>query len=184
MKTARIYTNDFNRIITATKDFVSQFGSRKYHQFIKLEFRSEASMVTAIAVDGYRMSVETAVISDCEEDFDVYVKSNIKLPNKMYAQISLEETEAIIRCNGFSFGYEQPSGGEFLDWQKVIPTEEVAYKIAFNGNYLLQALQAARISNGGFSTPVVLEFRSPVSPILIKTGKNNVKMVLPIRIKE
>lgn len=183
MKTARIYTNDFNRIIAATKDFVSQFG-RKYHQFIKLEFRAETSRVTAIAVDGYRMSVETAVISDCEEDFDVYVKHNIKLPNKRYAQISLEETEAIIRCNGFSFGYEQPSGGEFLAWQKVLPTEEVAYKIAFDGNYLLQALQAARISCGGFKVPVVLEFRSPVSPILLKTGNSNVKMVLPIRMKE
>ena len=183
MKKARIYTNDFNRIIAATKDFVSQFGSRRCHQFIKLEFRAETSRVTAIAVDGYRMSVETAVISDCEEDFDVYVKHNIKLPNKLYAQISLEETEAIIRCNGFSFGYEQPNG-EFLDWQKALPTEEVAYKIAFNGNYLLQALQAARLSCGGFKDPVVLEFRSPVSPILIKTRNSNVKMVLPIRIKE
>ena len=70
---ARIYTNDFNRIISATKGFVEKNGTRKANQYIKLEFNAENQIVTAIAVDGYRMSVEHSIISDCENDFVVYI---------------------------------------------------------------------------------------------------------------
>jgi len=184
MKSARIYTNDFNRIIAATKGFVGKNNHRIAHQYIKLEFDAEFQKVTAIAVDGYRMSVEHAVVSDCEESFSVYVKSDVRLPAKQYAKFTLEGEEVMIRCGDFVFGYRQPKPEEF-DWEKAIPKTDIAYKIGFNGNYLLSALQAAKVSCGdSFKTPVVLEFRSPVEPILLRTNKEDIKMVLPIRIKE
>lgn len=139
-----------------------------------------------MAVDGYRMSVEHSIISDCDEDFVAFIKSNTKLPNKQYATISLTEEgkEAVIRCGGFSFGYTQPQDSGF-EWEKAIPTSEVKYRIGFNGNYLLAALQAAKVSAGeSFRQPVILEFRSNVEPILLRTNKEDIKMVLPVRIKE
>lgn len=183
MKTARIYTNDFNRIIAATKSFISRNSHRIAHQYIKLEFDAEHQQVTAIAVDGYRMSVEHAVVSDCEESFEVYVKSNIRLPAKQYAKFTLESDEVMVRCGDFIFGYHQPKPEEF-DWEKAIPTSDITYRIGFNGNYLLSALQAAKVSCGdSFKAPVVLEFRSPMEPILLRTNKDDIKMVLPIRLK-
>ena len=121
VKSARIYTNDLNRIIASTKYFVSDSNSTKCYQYIKLEFCSAENRVVAIAVDGYRMSVEHSVISDCDEDFMVFIKSNIRIPKKQYATISLTEDgeEAIIRCNGFSFGFSQPESNNF-DWKKAI----------------------------------------------------------------
>lgn len=183
MKTARIFTNDFNRIIAATKPFVSTSEYRLAYQYIKLEFDAEHQQVTAVAVDGYRLSVEHAVISDCEESFKVYVKSNIKLPSKQYAKFTLEDEEVIVRCGDFIFGYHQPKPEEF-DWQKAIPTSDITYRIGFNGNYLLSALQAAKVSCGGFKRPVVLELRSPLEPIILRTNQEDVKLVLPIRIKD
>lgn len=91
MKSARIYTNDLNRLIAATKSFVSDSDHRPCNQYIKLEFHAADNQVVAMAVDGYRMSVEHSVISDCDEDFVAFIKSNTKLRNKQYATISLTE---------------------------------------------------------------------------------------------
>ena len=115
MKSARIYTNDLNRLIAATKSFVSDNDHKPSYQYIKLEFHAEENQVVAMAVDGYRMSVEHSVISDCDEDFVAFVKSNTKLPSKQYATISLTDDgkEAVIRCCGFSFGYTQPKDSGF-----------------------------------------------------------------------
>lgn len=89
-----------------------------------------------------------------------------------------------MRCGGFSFGYQQPAPDEF-NWEKVMPQSEVKYRIGFNGNYLLSALQAAKVSLGdSFRNPVVLEFRGPTEPILLRTNNADIKMVLPIRIKD
>ena len=92
--------------------------------------------------------------------------------------------EAVIRCGGFSFGYIQPQDSGF-EWEKAIPTSEVKYRIGFNGDYLLSALQAAKVSaDGSFRQPVILEFRSNIEPILLRTNKEDIKMVMPVRIKE
>ena len=149
MKSAKIYTNDFTRLIAATKSFVGNSDYRPCDQYIKLEFCAADNQVVAMAVDGYRMSIEHSVISDCDEDFVAFIKSNTKLPQKQYATISLTEDgkEAVIRCCGVSFGYTQPKDRGF-EWEKAIPTSEVKYRIGFNGNYLLEALQAAKVSAG------------------------------------
>ena len=186
MKSAKIYTNDFTRLIAATKSFVGNSDYRPCDQYIKLEFCAADNQVVAMAVDGYRMSIEHSVISDCDEDFVAFIKSNTKLPQKQYATISLTEDgkEAVIRCCGVSFGYTQPKDSGF-EWEKAIPTSEVKYRIGFNGNYLLSALQAAKVSaDGSFRQPVILEFRSNIEPILLRTNKEDIKMVLPVRIKE
>lgn len=183
MQKAKMSTDALNRIIEATKAFCSKDTRRPMHTFIKLEFHAEESEVVAVAVDGYRLSVEHAA-AESNEDFAVYVKGNVKLPRGKVVIIELVDNEAIFRCDGFVFGYLQPTG-EFLDWEKVLPTNEVQYKIAFNGDYLLSALQAAKASVGGtYKTPVVLEFRSFLEPIILRTNGKDVKMVLPIRVKD
>lgn len=182
MKKAIMTTDVFNRLIDATKGFIQKTGSKKMHQYIRLEFHSADDEVIAIAVDGFKMSVEHAVCKS-GEDFVVYVKSNIKLPRKTEVEIELDEDEAVFRCDGFMFGYHQPNG-EFLNWEGVLPKSEPSFRIGFNGEYLMKALEAARISSGGaYKTPIVLEFRSPLDPVIIRTNKHDIKMVLPIRIK-
>lgn len=178
---AKITSNDFNRLVAATKDFVSKNDWRKLHRYIRLEFSAADSSVTAVAVDGCRLSAEHSVCW-CDEDFTAYINANTHLPRGMDATIENTGNEAIIRCGDFIFGCPQ-KGGEFLDWQKVIPTGEPTFRIGFNGNYLLSALQAAKASCGGLKEPVVLEFRGPCDPVLLRTNKEDIKMVLPMRIK-
>lgn len=182
MKKATMHTAAFNRLIEATKAFCGKSRLKPIHNYIRLEFRSKTDEVVAVAVDGFRLSVEHAV-AHSEEDFFVYVRGNIKLPPKTTVDIELVGNEALFRCDGFVFGYQQPEG-EFLKWEDVIPKGEPTFRIGFNGEYLLSALQAAKTSVGGtYKSPVILEFRSPLEPVLLRTNENDVKMVLPVRIK-
>lgn len=181
---AGMMTDDFNRIIKATKSFVQKTGSRKIYQYIRIEFCAESSRVTAVAVDGYRMSVEHAMCYDCDEDFVIYVRDNIALPRNNKVLLELIGSECIIKCNDMIFGYVQPDG-EFLDWQKAIPGDTPIYRIAFNGDFMISALQSAKTSVGNvFKNPVVLELRGPTQPIILRTNQDDIKMVLPVRIKE
>lgn len=174
-------TGAFNRLIDATKAFCSKHNRNACYNFIRIEFHAEDGEAIAVAVDGFRLSAEYAV-AEIEEDFVIYVQSNIKLPANSDVLFELVNDEAFIRCNGFIFGFKQPAR-EFFEWEKSIPTSDVQFKIGFNGDYLLSALQAAKASSGkSFKTPVVLEFRTPLDPVIIRTNQKDVKMVLPVRI--
>lgn len=187
---ARIYTDDLNRIIAATKDFCTPESEthRVEQKYIKLEFDAEKSIVTAVAVDGYKLSVEHAVISDCDESFVAYIKPAAKFPNKQYAKISVvkEDDELFVRCKDTIYGFKQPNITTPFDWEKVLPTDQPSLRIGFNARYLLDALKAAKASCGSvFNSPIVLEFTSPLSPVVFKTnGGSDIKFVLPMRIKD
>lgn len=185
MKKATINAGALNKILEATKAFQSKTNRHAMYNFIRLEFHSALDEVVAIAVDGYRMSVEHAV-AQSEEDFTVYVHGNVKLPKSSFVEIEVVDKEVILRCDGYVFGYRQPDTDEgYLDWKKVIPDKEPSYRIGFNGDYLLSALQAAKASVGGtYKTPVVLEFYSPIEPIVLRTNKHDIKLVLPVRLKD
>nr|DAL71695.1 MAG TPA: DNA polymerase III subunit beta [Caudoviricetes sp.] len=182
---AKILGNDFNRIMDATKQFCGTSTRHKEQEYIRLDFDAEIQRVTAHACDGYRLSVEHSVIGSCDENFTVYIRGGFRLPKKQYATIEKVENEVQIRCAGALFGFEQPDVSQRFEWQKVIPKDKPAFRIGFNGNYLLNALQAAKVSAGQtFKNPIVLEFWTPTTPVIIRTNTADIKMVLPIRIKE
>lgn len=182
---ATILGNDFNRIMDATKQFCGTSTRHKEQEYIRLDFDAETQRVTAHACDGYRLSVEHSVIGSCDENFTVYIRGGFRLPKKQYATIEKVENEVQIRCAGALFGFEQPDVSQRFEWQKVIPKDEPTFRIGFNGNYLLNALQAAKVSAGQtFKNPIVLEFWTPTTPVIIRTNTDDIKMVLPIRIKE
>ena len=186
MKKATMSGGALNRILEATKTFQSKNNRNAAYNYIRLEFHSDDDEVIAVALDGHRMSVEHAVAKS-EEDFIVYVHGNVKLPKYSTVHIELVDNEVILRCDGYVFGYQQPNTDNvaYIDWKGVIPEGEPKFKIGFNGDYLLSALQAAKTSVGGtYKTPVVLEFRSSIEPVVLRTNKHDVKIVLPVRIKD
>ena len=179
---AKIFTNDFNRIIAATKGFVNKDDTKKLYKFIRLEFHSADSSITAVAVDGYRLSVEHAVC-ECDKDFVAYINADTKLPGSAEASIEVVNGETIIRCNDHIYGCRMMDG-EFLDWENVLPKDDPTFRFGVNGEYLLSALQAAKVSCGkSFKQPVVLEFRGELTPVILRTNKDDIKMVLPVRIR-
>lgn len=185
---ASLNAKDLKRIIMATIGFVGENNRNSAMQYVRLEFSKEFSKVTAVAVDGYALSIENAVCANVDEDFTTYIKSNIPAFKSKYATAVIEVKDKIcfIGIGGCITGYKQPDG-EFLDYKPVISSAEKdspALRIGFNGNLLLQALQAAKISAGdSFKQPVVLEFRGALEPVFLRTNKEDLKLVLPMRIR-
>ena len=95
MKKATMLSGAFMRIIAATKAFCSKNNRHPQYDYIRLEFHSESDEVVAVAVDGFRMSVEHAV-AHSEEDFIVYVRSNVKLPKNESIEIELTDADEVI----------------------------------------------------------------------------------------
>lgn len=188
MKSARINTNDFNRIISATKSFCAPSSSpvaETFAKYIKLEFDAKNSNVCASAIDGYKLSVEHALISDCNESFTVYIRPSVKLPKNEVATITLEDDEIIFHCNEFMCGYKLPDVKKEVDWRRWQHNEkQPAFRIGFNPDYLISALQAAKASVGAIKKPVILEFgTNEFAPVYIITGDEDFKLVQPMRIK-
>lgn len=186
---AMIEAKTFRRILMATKGFVSKSGGgRPCAEYIKLEFRTDRNIVTASATDGYRLSTEHAVCGEIDEDFDAYVKPVLPpVKNGSWAVISVHDKKCYIEIDGMISGFNQPAGTDF-DYQGAIDCgreKPPVLRIGFNGEYLLSALQAAKISAGSsFKQPVVLEFRTALDPVFVTTNEGrDVKMVLPIRLK-
>lgn len=185
---AIIGVTDFNRLIDSVKRFAAKSG-KPIHFWIRLEFSAELKTVTAIAVDGYKMGVEVVNCFECDKDFAAYVKPDIKRINKSFEELTVEllDSQLLISYGDISIGYIQPEG-EFLDWRqsyREICQTEVDYKIAFNGEHLLAALQSAKASaSDDFRrTPIVLKFRGPVSPVAMETENGSFKIALPVRLK-
>lgn len=183
---AIIMASDLKRLIGATKDFTNSSPRRVIHQYIKLEFSKEYSTVTAVAVDGYRLAVEHSVCSEIDCDFTAYIKSDIPKARKDdLAIIEIINDTCLIRVNDRLTGYKQPTG-EFLNQKEAISNltkRDLNFKIGFNGNLLISALKAAQVSCGGFKTPVALEFQSNLDPVVLRTNDDDIKLVLPIRLK-
>lgn len=181
---AIISAKDFNRVIAATKDFSDKRSTRIFERYIRLDFSASDGRMTAIAVDGFCMSVETAECR-CDEDFTTYIRPDTKLP-KYNGTISIEDTDrdTLIRCDSFIAGCSRIDGNNTFDWHEALPGAP-EFRIAFNAKYLLKALRAALISRGkNLWEPVILEFHGPLEPVVFRTGKDNVKLVMPIRIKD
>lgn len=185
---AIIMARDLKRLIAATSGFVTGPNKNPVFNYIRLEFCKENASVTAIGVDGYRLSVEHSVCGDIDEDFVAYVRPFLpRAKQEDAAVIEVTDGYCYIKIGDLSAGFKQPFG-TYLDYAKILTeatSSDPTLKIGFNGNYLLKALQAASASCGGsFAKPVVLEFRGPLSPVILRTNKEDVKMVLPIRIRE
>lgn len=185
---ALIDGKSFNKLIESTKRFVAKSHRNQALEYIKLEFNKETCSVTAAAIDGYRMSIEHNICLEVDEDFSILVKPTVtKCPKReKFAKIEKLDDRAYIEFGDTITGFHQVKG-EFYDYTKAyadMTANEVTYKIGFNGDLLIDALLSAKASVGGtLREAVILEFRSPHEPIILKTGNENIKVVLPMRIK-
>ena len=152
-----------------------------------MDFCKEFSKVTAVAVDGFRLSVENSICLDIDEDFTVYIKPTMpRFKGDDMAIIEKVEDKCFISIGGNITGFKQPTG-EFMDYKKVVAgvTEsKPIYRIGFNGDILISALQAAKVSCGNtFRKPIVIEFRRGIDPVVIRTNTDDIKIALPVRLK-
>jgi hypothetical protein len=178
-------------MIEATKKFIAPDGNNRIMaQYIRIDFCKAGLTAKAFAADGYRMSIENADCFEVDEDFSAYVKPQlpaIRTKESVYAIVEIVGKNCLIDISGQITGFRQPEGERYNDqvMLETLQNHPVSFRVGFNGQYLLDAVQAARASIPNWPImPVILEFREPNDAVLLRTGKDNVKAVLPIRLKE
>lgn len=180
---ASIEGEAFNRLIAGTEKFVCRDARMPVLQYIVLQFSEDAQRVCATTADGFRFSREYASC-EVERDFTAFFMPRIRVP-KTICEVYSDEGDVIIRsAGGLVFGFRQPSYPLF-NMEKINETlnKPVILTTAANATFLIEALQCARaVNNGTHKRHVYMDFRGPLEPVVIRTGKENIKMVVPIRI--
>lgn len=181
---AILKTEDLKRLIKATAKFISKDDNRQMLQWIQLKFDKEKLTVTAIALDGCKLSVETVKCFDLDEDFTVCIRPYLPVGAKdMYSKIELSDKLCLIDIGGRFTGYKQPEGN-FFDAEKFLTETEqlpVINEVALTRDFLVDALKSLQ-QDELKRLPVIIQLRDDLKPVSIKMGKST-RYILPVRNK-
>lgn len=175
-----------NQLIGAVKSFTSKSDARPLNQYIHIFFSADGCKATAYALDGYRAAKESVVCGFVDEDFDVMVLApRIKARRGSNVEVYRDGDRSFIDYGDITFRTQRPEGTPF-DVEKFISGEaakENKQAFGINADYMIDALKSLKESGAAIRKPVIIEFTSPVAPILLRTDEDNYKVVLPMRIR-
>lgn len=181
---ATILTDDLKRLINSTKQFIGTDDRRPMLQWVELSFDKETMKATAVATNGFAMSVETAKCVELDENFKVYTRPHLPVKAKfMFATIELADKRLIIDIGG-RIGGDAQLVGEYLDWKTIIEGFEkgsvVVDDVLVNRVLLKKAVDSIPASE--MRKPVMVQTRNNLNPLVIKTEYGN-RYILPCRKK-
>lgn len=182
--------NELKRIVDNTKRFVGVNDKRM--EYIRLEIDAEKKMIRAVALDGYKLSVEYAKIQDTDESFLCYIKPVIPKITRSteHAVIDLSGDRVLIQADESIMGYVQPSF-DYYNVDKLIKEEtekEIIRTIGVNAKYLKDALVSAKDSMRSRDI-IKIDVRNPNEPLMIRSMgydglPENIKIILPVLINK
>ena len=178
----------FKQLINNAKKFL---GSNDRMKYIYLEFAGD--QVTATALDGYRVSRETAKIKGATESFKCYIKPNIPkiTSHDRYVTLELYGNRLLVTVGDNITGFVQPECTEFYNVESIIKNskeDEPQASVWVDPKLLKEALESCGVV-GSWKSAVKLEISSDKrAPIKIWYGQrdaeNNLKLVLPVNHKD
>lgn len=180
-----ISTADLKYILTALKPAVPKTDCKPVQQYIKFECTD--SSLSAYALDGYRLhSVTVHVdITDGEKSFCFLLKPFVVPKTESeFIPCELSEKEIMFNFGEQKITFKLGTGIEnFVDVHAAIPTKPAVYRIGISPKYIADAANSLK-SDG--RTPIVMEFRNPLDPVMIYSDKDksDFRMVLPVRLKQ
>lgn len=182
--------NELKRIVDNTKRFVGVNDKRM--EYIRLEIEAEKKMIRAVALDGYKLSVEYAKIQDTDESFLCYIKPVIPKITRSteHAVIELSGDRVLIQADESIMGYVQPSF-DYYDVDKLIKEEtekEIIRTIGVNAKYLKDALVSAKDSMRSRDI-IKIDVKNPNEPLIMRSMgydglPENIKIILPVLINK
>jgi len=172
---------EFKRLVNGTKRFTG-ITSNKASEYIYLEIDAENKIIKASACEGHEISIEYAKVKEVDVSFKCFIKPNIpKICNSdRNVEIELVDKKAYITVNENITGYKQPEQ-EFFKIDKLVKDtleNEITASICVDARLLKNALASIKT---GWDKSCDIEIRGKDKPIIIRTGEDNIKLVLPMR---
>ena len=183
---AILKTSDLKRLIKATAKFISKDGNKRMLQWIQFTFDKEKGTVKAVALDGYKLSIESAKCFDIDENFTAYIKPYLPVGARAeVSTISLVDKNCLIDIDGRIAGFKQPEG-DFFNYEKFIAETDqlpIVKEVFFSKSLIKDALESVEESiDFGWDLKICMQLRSGFEPVSIKTN-SGVRYVLPCRNK-
>lgn len=178
----------FKNLVGNAKAFLRNDHINPMMSYILLEVNAEAGEIKATALDGHRVSVETAQIKEADESFRCFIRPNIPKITKhdSYVELELNDNKCFVTVSENITGFKQPKG-EFFDVKKIISdveSKEAKASIFVDASLLKEALNSVKTIEN-IKGYVKIEIRDKHEPIVIRYGKkanrNNLKLVLPVK---
>ena len=180
---AILKTEDLKRLIKATAKFISKDENRHALHWIKLTFHKDTLTAQAVAIDGYRVSVESVSCLSVIDSFTVYIKPYLPVKAKdKVAEVCLSDGKCLINIGGNMTGYVQPDI-KYLDDNKIISDIEalpVLREVLLSKEFLTDALNSLLPDSPSSRQTVMLQLREDHQPVSIRSGES-VRYVLPCR---
>jgi DNA polymerase III sliding clamp (beta) subunit (PCNA family) len=179
-----IQTADLKYIMAALRPAVPKTDCKPVHQYIKFECSDEK--LSAYAVDGYRIhSVTVHVdITDGEKAFCFLLKPFMApKTDSEFIPCELSEKEIMFNFGEQKITFKLGTGIEnFVDIHAAIPTKPAVLRIGFNPKFLVDAAKTLQKNS---RTPLIMEFRNPLDPVIIYSDKDksDFRIVLPVRMR-
>ena len=174
----------FKQLINNAKKFTNAMQPRM--QYIYLEFTDV--QVTATALDGHRITLETAKTMGAEKPFNCFIKPNIpKITSyDQYVTLELDNNRLLVTVGDNITGCIQPEDTEFYNIKKYIEdakTDEPAASVWLDPELLKGALESCAVI--GRKKPVKLEISNDKRKAIKiwygeRDAENNLKLVLPV----
>jgi DNA polymerase III sliding clamp (beta) subunit (PCNA family) len=174
-----------NQLVGSVKAFTGKSDVRPQNQFIHILFSADGCKATAYAIDGYRAAKESVVCGFVDEDFDVMVLApRIKAKRVSNVEVYRDGDRSFIDYGDITFRTQRPDGTPF-DVEGFISGEaakENKQAFGINADYMIDALRSLKESGAAIRKPVIVEFTSPLAPVLLRTDADNYKVILPVRL--
>jgi len=181
----------FKNLVNNAKAFVRKDSIyiNKMLTYILVEVDSSNKEIKVIALDGHRVSMETAQIIEADESFKCFIRPNIPKITKndsfVELELNMKDERCFVTVSESIVGYKQPQG-EYFDYKKIISdveNQEAKASILVDASLLKEALNSVK-TEGNIRDYVKIEIREKHLPIVIRYGKkrdrNNLKLVLPV----
>lgn len=178
---AVIRTSDLKRLVRATKHFISKDYNRPLLNFIRLDFDFEDKTVNAVALDGFKLSIEASDLKAIDESFSAYIRPYLPVGIKNdVVTIEIIGNKCYIDSGDSSVGYEQPNGKKFNAKSVLedLHTKPITCEMFVKGDHLVDALKSIQ-PDAGLSS-VRIEYRADNEAILLKTDKST-RLVKTVR---
>ena len=178
-----IQTADLKYIMSALKPAVAKSDCRPTHQYIK--FECVDGNLTTYATDGYRIHSVTVHVDITEGDnkFSFLLKPfTVPKTDSDFTPCELSEKEIMFNFGEQKITFQIGNPDDFINVNEAIPTGKVKYRVGFDSKFLFEA---AKTLKKGRQTPLIMEFRSPLDPVMIygDKDKSDFRMVLPMRLR-
>ena len=182
-----INQNDFKNLINMTVFACSQDDSRPILKGVLFELSEDK--VTAVALDGFRMSVCKKQVKETSGEFKAIIPSRTLLEIARLLEKDDEDIKVVLQKNSLMVSAEGTTlisrllEGEFINYKQIIPSEFITNARINNKTLLTSVERASILARTDRLSIVKFDIKENSLEVTAKSEIGNVNEIIPINME-